>query len=176
MRLILVTLLTLTTLGACETVPGETQASSALEAPILANDVTGAGIYFPTATSFEQPEIRFPTMPGVGPQQRQLFVDQLNVAAISPGLSMPAAVMAVGDGRKTLVFMHLGETGPTTPYMARAVLARLTSITRLSPEIANMGLSNQFDIYNMAAVLGFERIIVSNGRDFAHEATLKPEL
>jgi hypothetical protein len=35
-----------------------------------------------------------------------------------------------------------------------------------------MGLSREFDIYNMAAVLGFRRIIVTDGRDFSHQADL----
>lgn len=53
------------------------------------------------------------------------------------------------------------------------MLARMTSVTRFLPEISEMGLSAEFDIYNMAAVLGFNRIVVTDGRKFSHKAELE---
>ena len=135
-------------------------------------EATGAGVFFPPPVSFDTHQVRFGTMAGVGPTERQLFIDRINLTATASGQSVPIAAQSVGDDRKTLVFMLLGSDGPTTPYMARAILARLTSITRFAPEIAEMGLSSEFDIYNMAAVLGFQQIVVTDGRAFAHQAHL----
>lgn len=112
-------------------------------------------------------------MAGVGPVERQFFIDQLNLAASTPGRTFPIVVQAVGENRETLVFLYLDADGPMTPYLARAILARLTSLTRSAPAISEMGLSNEFDIYNTAAVLGFAQIIVTDGRDFAHKADLR---
>ena len=59
-----------------------------------------------------------------------------------------------------------------TPYIARAMLARMTSVLRFAPAISEMGVSQELDVYSMAAILGFERIIVTNGRAFSYEAQL----
>ncbi len=159
-------------LCACETLSAPAETEPAGSATVTIDEATGAGVFFPQATSVETPAIRFPPMEGVGKQQRGLFVDQLNLAATTQGRAIPIIVQAVGDGSETLVFLYLDAQGPMTPYLARGILARLTSITRFSPVISEMGLSGEIDVYNMAAVLGFKRIIVTDGRDFAHEANL----
>jgi hypothetical protein len=105
-------------------------------------------------------------------QQRQLFADQINLAASSPGRTVPIVAQAVGQDRGSLVFMYIDSEAGLTPYLARGILARLTSITRFAPAITEMGLTNEFDIYNAAAVLGFERIVVTDGREFSHEVKL----
>jgi len=48
----------------------------------------------------------------------------------------------------------------------------MTSVLRFSPAISEMGVSQELDVYSMAAILGFERIIVTNGRAFSYEAQL----
>jgi hypothetical protein len=133
---------------------------------------TGAGIYFPAIASTDNPEIRFSPMANSGPQQRQTFVDQINLAAIGAEQPLPIIFQAVGADRKTLVVTNIETDEPMTAYIARAMLARITSVTRFLPAIQEMGLSSEFDIYNMGAVLGFERIVVTDGRRFAHEAQL----
>ncbi len=160
-------------LGACENLPaaGKT-ATPALSASAI-NETTGAGKYYPQVSSVETPDIRFGKMAGIGPQERQFFIDQVNLAASTPGRTFPIVAQAVGENRETLVFVYLDADDTMTPYLALGILARLTSVTRFAPAIAEMGLSSEFDIYNMAAVLGFARIIVTDGRDFAHEASLR---
>ncbi len=161
-------------LGACETMPGSAQTETASLNGVAIDETSGAGVFFPPVTSVATPDIRFPTLDGVGPQERSRFVDQVNIAAATQGRSGPIIIIqAVGDGGKTLVFTHLDAEGPMTPYLARGILARLTSIFRFAPAITELGLSSEIDIYNMAAVLGFERIIVTDGRNFAHEARLR---
>lgn len=162
-----------TLICACETAP--TAMSSAADPAAVAAELhssTGVGVYFPPITSSDSPQIRFSAMPGVGSEQRQFFADQINVAASSAERAVPVVVQAVGDDRKTLVFMPLGGQATATPYIARGILARMTSVSRFLPGISEMGLSQEFDIYNMGAVLGFERIVVTDGRDFSHEAIL----
>jgi hypothetical protein len=169
MRLTPIALLTISALCVSAAVPAEAQPRTAA----LRSDAAGAGVFYPKPKSFETADIRFAAMEGVGPQQRQVFADQINLAASQPGRAVPIVAQAVGEGHETLVFMYLESEGAgMTPYLARGILARLTSITRIAPAITEMGLSNAFDIYNMAAVLGFERIVVTDGRAFSHEASL----
>lgn len=161
------------TIAACETSPAAI--ASAADISPVASDLqsgTGVGVFFPSITSSDKPQIRFSTMPGVGPDQRQFFADQINLVASGAERAIPIVVQAVGDDRKTLVFMPIGGQATATPYIARGILARMTSVSRFLPAISEMGLSQEFDIYNMGAVLGFERIVVTDGRDFSHQAIL----
>ena len=157
-------------LGACESLPIARSADAAALSALDAR--SGAGTYYPAVTSRDAPDVRFVRMAGVGPQQREFFVDQINIAAMTPGRTMAIVAQAIGEDRDTLVMLYLGDDGAMTPYLARGLLARMTSITRSAPAIAEMGLSSEFDIYNMAAMLGFRRIIVTDGRDFSHQADL----
>lgn len=172
MRLTPIALLTISALCVSAAAPAEAQPRTAA----LRSDAVGAGVFYPKPKSFETADIRFAAMEGVGPRQRLVFADQINLAASTPGRTIPIVAQAVGEDRATLVFMYLDSEEPgMTPYLARGVLARLTSITRVAPAITEMGLSSEFDIYNMAAVLGFERLVVTDGRAFSHEARLPPK-
>lgn len=162
----------LSALCACQTLSTAKQ----VDAPALTaavDEATGAGRYYPPASSVEAPNILFEAMAGVGPKQRQFFADQINLAVSAPGRTVPIVAQAVGANNESLVFLYLGAEAPMTPYLARGLFARLTSITRAAPAITEMGLSSEFDVYNMAAVLGFGRIIVTDGRAFSHEANLQ---
>ncbi|MEO0982833.1 MAG: hypothetical protein AAFX03_09310 [Pseudomonadota bacterium] len=160
-------------LGACETATGSAQPlAPGPVSPAETGAVTGAGIHFPPPTSFEKPDIRFGPLAGAGPSQRQFFVDQVNIAAADSQRTISLVAQAVGDNRETLVFTIVGAEGEPTSYLARALLARMTSVVRFTPAITEMGLSEAFDIYNTAAVLGFQRIVVSDGRVFSHQADL----
>lgn len=135
---------------------------------------TAADSYFPPIVSRETPEIRFTPMRDAGPQERQVLVDQINLVTSGGERRLPIVAQAVDDERKTLVLMDVEAQAALTSYIARAKLARMTSLVRFLPAIAEMGLSGEFDIYNMGAVLGFSRIVMTDGRSFSHEAVLTP--
>ncbi|MEL6782114.1 MAG: hypothetical protein AAFO51_07030 [Pseudomonadota bacterium] len=161
-------------LGGCETATGSPQSlEPSLTSEAQIDEATGASTHYPPPTSFETPDIRFGPLAGAGPTQRQFFVDQVNVTAAQAQRSLSLVAQAVGEDRTTLVFTILGAEGEPTSYLARALLARMTSVVRFTPAISEMGLSEAFDIYNTAAVLGFQRIVVSDGRDFSHQADLE---
>jgi len=151
--------------------PAAAQPSPAV-ALAMADPQTGAGIHFPAISSRDTVSVKMGTAESGGSQPRQLFVDQLNLAAISAERPFPIVAQAVGQDRKTLVFMNIESHEFLTPYVARAILARMSSIIRFLPDVANNGLSPDFDIYTLAAILGFERIVVTDGRRFSHEAVL----
>jgi len=137
-----------------------------------ANAQTGAGIYFPAVTSRETVSVRFGSGENEDAQPRQLFVDQINLVTTSAERTIPIIAQAVGQDRKTLVIMNIEPHEFLTPYVARAMLARMSSLARFLPEVSKNGLSADFDIYNLASVIGFERIVATDGRKFAHEVTL----
>jgi hypothetical protein len=165
----------LAALSACQTNPATGQTNPPALTATAIDEPAGAGTYYPQVSSHETPIIRFGKMAGIGPEERQFLTDQVNLAASTPGRTFPIVAHAVGENRETLVFLYLEVELPMTPYLARAILARLTSVMRSAPAVAELGLSGEFDIYNTAAVLGFAQIIVTDGRDFAHQAKLRAD-
>ncbi len=158
----------LSVFGALSIAPGDAASADRVAA---ADTKAGPNSYYPPIVSVDTPEIRFSPKGEVEAQKRLFFVDQVNLAAA--GNSFPIVAQAVGDRNATLVIMNIDSPEAMTPYIARAMLARMTSVTRFLPEISDLGLSAEFDIYNMAAVLGFNRIVVTDGRNFSHKAELE---
>lgn len=172
-KTVAISLLATGLVSACETSPVSSDTSFvSADVSTEANAATGEGIYYPTVTISDQPEIRFGPVLGAGPQERQFFVDQINRAAMTSETEIALTVQAVGTENQTLLFMPLGRDGTPTPYIAKAMLARMTSVLRVAPAIMEMGVSQEMDVYNMAAILGFERIIVTDGRGFAYQANV----
>ena len=164
-------------LAACETVIAGADADG-LATPVETVSVpaTGEGIFFPPVTSTDTPQIRFNQTLPVGAMERTFFSDQINLATTSGERMVPIVIQAVGDDQKTLVFVALESSDPMTPYIARAMLARMTSVMRFAPALTEMGINQDMDIYNMAAILGFDRVVVSDGRSRSHMANIiRPE-
>lgn len=148
-------------LSACQSVPA-TSASASLPD---ADPVTGEGRVFPPVTDTEVHATLLGARSGAGPRERQYFVDRINMETSGRGLAAPIVVQGVGEARDTLVLMVHGGDGALTPFIARALLARTTSVIRFAPVVAELGLSEELDVYEVASVLGFKRIVVTDGRD-----------
>jgi len=174
-KTIVMSLLATGLIAACETLPvaNETDIVTA-DVIVEADSDTGEGIYYPKVTISEQPEIRFSPILGAGPQERQFFVDQINRAATTSERDIALVVQAVGSENQTLLFMPLGREASPTIYIAKAMLARMTSVLRFAPAITEMGISQEMDVYNMAAILGFKRIVLTDGRAFSYQANVVP--
>ncbi|MEO0608156.1 MAG: hypothetical protein AAFY82_07975 [Pseudomonadota bacterium] len=170
-KVIALSLLATGLVSACETSPMASDTNLVGAGALTEADAaTGEGIYYPKVTLSDQPEIRFGPILGAGPQERQFFVDQINRAATTSERDIALVVQAVGTENQTLLFMPLNRDGSPTPYIAKAMLARMTSVLRFAPAITEMGISQEMDVYNMAAILGFDRIVVTDGRAFSYQA------
>lgn len=164
-------------IGGCATgpYPQGLGASGAETISTLINESAEAGVYFSPPSSTESRKTQFRLSVDPGPVRRQYFTDQINLVASTPSRELPVIAQAVGAERRVLVLTMVGAGSAPTPYLARAILARATSVIRSAPILAEMGISQDFDIYNVAVVLGFERIVVSDARAFTHEVHLVSE-
>ena len=155
--------------AACQSVPVE-PATNALH---FAESETGEGQFFPRVTATEVRPVRFGAMGGASPEQRQYFTDRVNMETSGRGLAAPIVVQSTGDDQDVLVVMVSGFHEPLTPYISRGLLARMTSIIRFAPTITEMRLSQELDIYDVAAVLGFTQIVVTDGREVSFGTKLE---
>ena len=126
---------------------------------------TGEGQFYPPVTATEIWPVRFGMMSGASPMQRQYFTDRVNMGTSGQGLTAPIIVQSTGDDQDVLVVMVSGFHEPLTPYISRGLLARMTSLIRFAPTLSELGLSEELDVYDVAAALGFKKIVVTDGRD-----------
>lgn len=165
----LVAVIAAAALGACQSTPSSYAGAN----QVKAGPGAGEGWAYPPATETEIRVTHFGARSGVGPLERQYLVDRINMEMSVPVLSAPIVVQGVGETRDTLVVMVSGTDGALTPYIARALLARTTSVIRFAPVVTEMGLSEELDVYEVAAVLGFRQIVVTDGRKVTYVTQLE---
>ena len=155
--------------SACQSAPIEPTMNASH--PVDAD--TGEGRFYPTVTAMDIQPVRFGMMANAGPVQRQYFTDRVNMETSGRGLTAPIVVQSTGDEQDVLVVMVSGLDDPLTAYIARGLLARMTSVIRFAPTLAELGLSQELDVYDVAAALGFKQIVVTDGRNATFATTLE---
>lgn len=90
---------------------------------------------------------------------------QLLGARPYPPLALPATE---GDDQTTLVFLDSGGLDVSTPYEARAMVAQMSAAVRNNPLFEQYGVENYARIFDLLKIVGFERVVITNGDDFAY--------
>lgn len=150
----------LTALSACQTASSPIMVSE----PQTVDPMTGEGQYFPPATHTDIQFTSFAMMSDANPSQRQFFADRINMETPGQGDMETIVVQSTGQARDVLVLMVPSGERILTPYVSRALLARMSSIIRFAPVISEMGLSEELEIYDVSAILGFKQIVVTDGQ------------
>ena len=60
-----------------------------------------------------------------------------------------------------------------TIYRARALLAALSSLARLTPLLRDADLEDTLTFYDLVKLMGFSQITISDGRRNSHRVTLQ---
>jgi hypothetical protein len=60
-----------------------------------------------------------------------------------------------------------------TLYRMRALLATLTAVARVTPLFKQGAVQDYFTCFDLCKLLGFERITVTDGKDFAHRIDIE---
>ena len=83
------------------------------------------------------------------------------------------AIFAKGAEAEKLILVSLQDGRVDTLYRARAVFANLTSVARVLPIFADYGVQDYFTFFDLAKMMGFSQITITNGRDFAHQVFIE---
>ena len=132
-----------------------------------------SGYYYPTPGDQEVYTARAQTMPEAVRALRLGFVTGLSRQMASRPYAPPYAVFAKGQEAQKLIIVALTDGPLDTLYRSRAVLADLTAMARISPIFRDFGVEEIFTFLDLAKMLGFEQVTVSDGRDFAHQIAIK---
>lgn len=130
------------------------------------------GYYFPTVGSSEVYEARVPKAPDSDRRRRLGFVAGITKQLSELPYPPPYAVFAKGDEAEKMIVVGYGGGQLDTVYRARALFATLTSLLRIGPLFQGTPIDDQATFFDLAKLLGFDQITVSDGATYAHRITL----
>ena len=84
-----------------------------------------------------------------------------------------AAIFAKGNNAEKLIIVGLVDGRLDTIYRARAIFANMTAAARTLPIFQELGVEDVFTFFDLAALMGFKQITITNGRNFTHQIILK---
>jgi hypothetical protein len=145
---------------------------AALGAPATASD-RHAGYYYPEPATHETYVARAETLRQASRARRIGFVTGLAQLIANRAYSPPYTVFAKGDEAEKMIIVALADGPLDTLYRARAVLASLTALARTLPILADRGVADTYTFLDLAKLLGFKQVTVSDGRAMAHQVTIE---
>jgi len=133
---------------------------------------THEGYYYPPVGSSEVYRARARVLDDSDRQRRLGFV----VLMLAQQLDLPYPpqymLFAKGDEAEKMIVVGFGESFATL-YRARAVMAGLTALARETPLFRDAAVDDLFTFYDLARLLGFREIVLSDGETYAHRIALE---
>jgi len=131
------------------------------------------GYYYPAVNSTEVYDARARTLEDSTQARRLGFIAVMLGQQLEVPYPPAYLLFAKGDQAEKLIIVGLRDDEFGTLYRARAHMASLTTIARQSPLFQDLGVEDSFTFYDLATLLGFREIVLSDGRSFAHRIRLR---
>jgi|TARA_B100002003_G_scaffold146842_1_gene135930 hypothetical protein len=131
-----------------------------------------AGYYYPPIGSEEVYHARTPVMDNASREMRIGFVVAQTNRQQQRNYAPRFAIFAKGDEAEKLIILGLDGDSFDTLYRARAMLAQMTASARGSALFRNLAVEDLFTFFDLAKMLGFSKITVSDGKSYAHRINL----
>src|SRR5438105_14215366 len=131
------------------------------------------GYYYPKPTSTEVFDSQMQTIASMDRAQRIQFVTIVSQGTIQSAYRVPYAVFAKGEkgDKMIIVGMQAGELN--TVYRMRALLANLTTMSRLSPFFQEKTVAEDATFFDLLKLLGFQSVTITDGEKTTHQVTIK---
>ncbi len=147
-------------------------ALAAWAVPATAENDRHAGYYYPKPETIEEWTSRAVTLPDSNRGRRIAFVTALTNEVLSKPYPPQFVMFAKGGEAEKLIIIGLYDNGYNTLYRARALLAELTAVARLSPIFREYNVESIFTFFELLKLLGFKQVTVSDGDEFAHQVKI----
>jgi hypothetical protein len=138
-----------------------------------AADERHAGYYYPQPQSSEEYFPRATPLPEANRARRLGFVTGITQAQQKAPYPMTHVMYAKGSEAEKLIIVALQDGYFDTIFRARAFLAAMTANARATPILAELKAETSYTFFDLAVLLGFKQITISDGRTFAHRIELK---
>ncbi len=147
-------------------------AAFAAASPAAAHD-RHAGYYYPPPSTTETYQARAITLADADRQTRLRFVVGFTHRMLQNPYPPQFVMFAKGEEAEKLVIVGLRDGYLNTLYRARALLALLTSVLRGTDFLNELGVADFFTFFDLAKLLGFTQITISDGDAFTHQVVLE---
>lgn len=143
-----------------------------LAGPASADD-RHAGYYYPQPQSSEIYYPRATPLPEATRERRLGFVTGITTAQLRAPYPPTHVLYAKGSDAEKLVIVALKDGYIDTIYRARALLAAMTAQARATPIFTELEAESTYTFFDMAVLLGFKQITISDGQSFSHQVTFE---
>lgn len=131
------------------------------------------GYYYPKPTATETYTSPMQTIAGAERAQRVQFATVVSQGTIQSAYRVPYAVFVKGEKADKMIIVGLQPGEMSTIYRARAVLANMTTMSRLSPFFQERTIAEDANFFDLLKLLGFRQITISDGDKFTHQVNIK---
>jgi len=131
------------------------------------------GYYYPKPNSTEVFESSLQTIAGVDRPQRVQFVTVVSQGTIQSAYRVPYAVFVKGEKADKLIIVGLAPNEFGTIYRMRALLANMTTMSRMSPFFQERTVAEDATFFDLLKLLGFQSVTISDGDKLTHQVTIK---
>lgn len=131
------------------------------------------GYYYPEPGSSEVYNARAETMPQASRALRLGFVTGFTGKQLEAPYPAPYVMFAKGTEAQKLIIVAMEDDRVNSIYRARGLFAMMTAFARGLPIFRENGVEDRFTFFDLAKLLGFEQITITDGHDFAHRVTIE---
>ena len=131
------------------------------------------GYYYPKPTSTEVFESQMQTIATMDRPQRIQFVTVVSQGTIQAAYRVPYAVFAKGDKADKMIIVGMQAGELNTVYRMRALLANMTTMSRLSPFFQEKTVAEDATFFDLLKLLGFTSVTITDGEKTTHQVTIK---
>jgi hypothetical protein len=140
----------------------------------LAESDRHEGYYYSGKVTTEVYVARSRTLLESDKTKRLQFVTALTNKMLQGPYAPPFIMFAKGAESEKLIIVGMGDYMGTI-YQARAVLAMLSALARTTPLFREYKVETIFTFFDLANMMGFEQVTITDGKTFAHQIQFKRE-
>jgi hypothetical protein len=148
-------------------------AAAPAAAPKVAGEDRYIGYYYPKPTATETFESTMQTIAGAERAQRIQFVTVVSQGTIQSAYRVPYAVFAKGEKGDRMIIVGMQQGELNTIYRMRALLANMTTMSRLSPFFQERTVAEDATFFDLLKLLGFRELTVTDGEKTTLQVTIK---
>lgn len=138
-----------------------------------AGDDRHSGYYYPAPETSETYVARAEVLEVAERSLRIGFVTAFTNRQVEHPAPPDFALFAKGADAEKLIIVGLSDERLNTLYRLRGLLAMLTAMSRNLPIFQEFGVQDWFTFFDLAKMLGFTQITVSDGRRLSHQIFLE---
>lgn len=131
------------------------------------------GYYYPKPTTVENYASPMQTIQGAERAQRVQFVTVVSQGTIQSAYRVPYSVFVKGDKAEKMIIVGLQPGELASIYRIRAILANMTTMSRLSPFFQERTVAEDANFYDLLKMLGFTQLTVTDGEKLSYQVNIK---